>query len=802
MNPLDMVTSNLLDDEVSASKRLAEDKYRTRLVMTKIRDEWLRDKMLERESEFTVRVPLSMYVGTWNVNGKKPSESLNSWVCVHETPPDVIVCGFQEIVELTAGNVVLSDNNTKERCTLWVEALASTLRRSYTNCHYKIMCERHLVGVMICVFVKNDHAPFVNKHSIKYTEVATGVMGMGNKGGCVVRFQIYDSTFCVVCAHLAAHRENVEARNADFKSIMERAGFTDDAMSMAKRNAVERLSVPADSSMLVPRGVLAYRSSSAAASDDDLRQGSLSLASALSNPSFGIEEHDFIFWLGDFNYRIRSDHTIDTVMHNVNIGNIEWLLENDQLFIEQAGRRAFHGFQEAPIKFLPTYKFQVGTTQYDRRPDKKIRAPAYCDRILWRSSLDNSAIVNLKYRAVMSMLISDHKPVYALFEVQATKVLHDSRSTVFSEIHRDLDRWENDSLPQVEMSKSTLSFPKMLEYMEMQQTSVVITNTGNVPVAWRFVPKTEDLSLCKPWLRLKPDYGLITPGNSVEIVVTAKVNAIIAAEVAKGLENLDDILILRLENGRDHFIPVSANLTPTCFGMTLSSLVRIHYPCSVPLEEKERIIKARLHKFGDKSKTPLSIPKELWWMFNFLYTNQSLDVPYLFRDSQRNSSLESIQAVRRCINYGTEIPHDTKPHAVAAVILEFLDALPEPVVPASLFPTADINNISLELWGRRFLEQLPPLRHNVFVYVITFLREMLNHSQHNHLNVDGMAFVFAPSLMRPGEVIKAQQKEKRSMPFELPGWFSSSEKPESSLSSIAEKVIAHFLQVDKGYFYN
>ena len=39
---------------------------------------------------------------------------------------------------------------------------------------------------------------------------------MGNKGGAAIRMKILDSTVCFVCSHLAAHRENVAGRNADF----------------------------------------------------------------------------------------------------------------------------------------------------------------------------------------------------------------------------------------------------------------------------------------------------------------------------------------------------------------------------------------------------------------------------------------------------------------------------------------------------------------------------------------------------------------------------------------------------------
>ena len=55
-----------------------------------------------------------------------------------------------------------------------------------------------------------------------------------------------------------------------------------------------------------------------------------------------------------------------------------------QLKLEREAGRVFHSFHEGAITFRPTYKFQPGTNEYDQRPEKKVRAPAWCDRVLWR----------------------------------------------------------------------------------------------------------------------------------------------------------------------------------------------------------------------------------------------------------------------------------------------------------------------------------------------------------------------------------------------------------------------------------
>ena len=70
-----------------------------------------------------------------------------------------------------------------------------------------------------------------------------------------------------------------------------------------------------------------------------------------------------MIWLGDFNYRIGLSSEVARALTKRR--DLEKLYENDQLNLQMVAGLAFPFYNEARITFMPTYKFDLGTDEYD-----------------------------------------------------------------------------------------------------------------------------------------------------------------------------------------------------------------------------------------------------------------------------------------------------------------------------------------------------------------------------------------------------------------------------------------------------
>ncbi|KAL8579225.1 hypothetical protein ACOMHN_010809 [Nucella lapillus] len=211
-------------------------------------------------------------------------------------------------------------------------------------------------------------------------KVKTGLGGAtGNKGGVGIRFLVHSTSFCFVCAHLAAGQSQVNDRNEDYQEITRRMTF--------------------------PMGRM-------------------------------ILSHDYVFWCGDFNYRI--DLPSEEVKRLVEGQQWAALRDHDQLNTQRSLDKAFQGFSEGVTNFPPTYKYDMFSDDWDT--SEKARTPAWTDRVLWRHQplpgcRGNGATQLLYTRA--ELRVSDHRPVVGLFEVESVAVEEERKEGVLQEVIGD-----------------------------------------------------------------------------------------------------------------------------------------------------------------------------------------------------------------------------------------------------------------------------------------------------------------------------------------------------------------------------
>lgn len=445
------------------------------------------------------------------------------------------------------------------------------------------------------------------------------------------------------------------------------------------------------------------------------------------------------------------------------------LLQLDQLNVERKRGNVFRGFEEGRIAFPPTYKFQAGTMQYEKRPEKKLRAPAWCDRILWKAKIPDH-IVQQTYSAVMALDLSDHKPVQATFEVQVRHQVEAKKTQVIREIMMQLDKWENENMPKVrliqsdgvQLSSGVLGFTH-LKYGIDQTKTLLVENTGVVVAHFRFIPKLEELLLCKPWLSVTPTFGMIPPKERIEIRITAHVDESVAHGLTSGEESLDDTMILRVENGRDYFLVVSGQYDNSCFGNSLEQLVLSSQPVRQAGISMASAVGATMFSVASggnaaagsrtadgSSRSTQKIPKELWRMVNDIYQN-FIKEKNLFVEA---GDKQQVTLLREALDTGNAFPNHSG-YSTAELLLCWLQSLRQSVVPDEVLANALANgNGNVAQTCKMLLDALPPVRFNVLIYLVSFLKEVLKHAGSNKLTPEKLAFVFSRCLVSQYRVPK------------------------------------------------
>jgi phosphatidylinositol-bisphosphatase len=92
-------------------------------------------------------------------------------------------------------------------------------------------------------------------------------------------------------------------------------------------------------------------------------------------------------------------------------------------------------------------------------------------------------------------------------------ILPEKQADVYASIIRELDKYENECMPDVKLSKLAIDFGQV-KYEQSVTETIVIENIGQVTAQCRFIPKFQETTICKPWLWVNPPMVMLVPGKS------------------------------------------------------------------------------------------------------------------------------------------------------------------------------------------------------------------------------------------------------------------------------------------------
>ncbi|KAH9610805.1 hypothetical protein KSS87_023696 [Heliosperma pusillum] len=405
---------------------------------------------------------LKTFVATWNVGGRPPESGLNlNDFLQSDSPSDIYILGFQEIVPLNAGNVLVLEDN--EPAAKWLALINQSL-----NGHKNLQFLRKATSLI----EPKTHAKspkltatqsgslFFQKYSLKAVSKQFRTESKKKLKTCNCVYELerrYNRDSCFRCQPGNISEDDMSSEEDDGPNglvLSEVTNYSGNSQKYSlivskqmvgiyltvwvKRELVQHISHL--KTCLISRGIMGLGN-----------KGCISVSMLLYSTSFcficshlasGEKEGDELRRNSDVieilkhthfprrckvpNSRIPErilEHEI-ALSHTETLkllkkGDWDALLSKDQLKIEREVGRVFKGWREGLIKFAPTYKYSYNSDTYlgetDISPSKR-RTPAWCDRILWKG--DGIHQMSYERKDSSKYQFSDHRPVCATFYME------------------------------------------------------------------------------------------------------------------------------------------------------------------------------------------------------------------------------------------------------------------------------------------------------------------------------------------------------------------------------------------------
>ncbi|KAF7897488.1 hypothetical protein EAF00_005716 [Botryotinia globosa] len=249
--------------------------------------------------------------------------------------------------------------------------------------------------------------------------------------------------------------------------------------------------------------------------------------------------------------------------------------------------------------------------EYDETEDNENAPVITRDGFVDRINLDI-------YTSHQRVLSSDHKPLDAVFTLEYDAVVPELKSKVQQEVARDLDRAENEARPGITIvidhSQNTEEIHQNdksrknsndgngavdfgdVEFEHRKSRNITIANTSQVTSTFAFVDRPgvegQEDRIAPSWLSvwfagfsmdeddrafqdLKREVTL-EPGDAINVTLEVLVHdPSSVTSLNNGDVLLEDVLVLRVTDGRDHFIPIKGNWLQSCLGRSIEELIHI-----------------------------------------------------------------------------------------------------------------------------------------------------------------------------------------------------------------------------------
>jgi endonuclease/exonuclease/phosphatase family metal-dependent hydrolase len=264
---------------------------------------------------------------------------------------------------------------------------------------------------------------------------------------------------------------------------------------------------------------------------------------------------DYVFLAGDLNYRIDMER--DKALERCAANAVRELLQCDQLTKCRAANPHIDDLKEAPILFLPTYKFDIKSDEYDTGP--KRRTPSWTDRVLvktmpprlsvgtadqmvfetdvirdqvskdvgerfrtdsyvfmsGRPTLTYPGPVRFESYSRHQSQFSDHRPVSATVELQIPKTNRDRKQEFLAVMNSKLDEMA-EMRPRVALHRADrrAELVMAIAVRAGKKKQLVMSNESAAWARWHV-----ELTILGA-LEVEPSQGILVPGEEERLTIS------------------------------------------------------------------------------------------------------------------------------------------------------------------------------------------------------------------------------------------------------------------------------------------